>query len=83
MSVRSLIELNHDLADRMGDPAFLVVLENYLRSTSDENAMALSRFGARVLSERHHSSAYHMRGEPDGFPVRHIPDTKKPATGLG
>lgn len=66
MSIRTLVEINHDMTHRMED--LLPVLTRYLCSGSAEDAERLERFGFNVIGQRHHSAAYHLREEPDGFP---------------
>lgn len=76
MSLRTLIEINHDFADhqRHGD-GFAQVLHRYLCSANREMAEALERYGIRVLGMRHHSGNFILDGTPDGFPVKHMPRT--------
>lgn len=71
MSIRSLIEINHDLGGVLGDD-FLVVLGYYLKSGSKDDAEHLRRFGVSVVGQRHHSSTWMIDGTPDGFPAHHV-----------
>lgn len=61
MSNRTLIELNHDLWDKMEGPAFTNALQAYLRSANKDNAEDLERFGVRVFGTRHHSEGFVVR----------------------
>lgn len=71
MSLRTLIEINHDYTHRMDD--LMPVLRRYLSSGDRETAAELERFGFRVVGMRHHADKFIVQGEPDGFPVRHLP----------
>lgn len=71
MSNRTLIEINHDLADELG-AGFDRALVRYLKSASRESAAALESYGVRVLRMRHHSGNFIIDGTPDGFPVQHL-----------
>lgn len=77
MSMRTLIEINHDYADDLG-PEFLAFLGQYLRSGDRESAKPLERFGVRVVGMRHHSNCYIMEGTPDGFPPQYLTRVKAP-----
>lgn len=78
MSMRSLIEFNHDYTHKLDDGrAFLDALDSYLKSGSRDRAEELERFGVRVLGIRHHSSSYIMDGTPDGFPPQYLERAKK------
>ena len=80
MSIRSLIEINHDFTHRL-DESFIDALERYLNSASAESADDLERYGVRVISLRHHTGRYYLKGEPDGFPV--IPVDRTPPAERG
>lgn len=67
MSLRSLIEINHDFTWRLDDPEFVDLLCRYLSSGDRRTADDLRRFGVTVISQRHHSADYHISGRPDGF----------------
>lgn len=75
MSIRSLIEINHDrcgtmsLADR---EAFLEALDAYVASGSQRTAEPLERFGLRVVGMRHHSNNYVIDGKAEGFPAQYL-----------
>lgn len=71
MSNRTLIEINHDFAETLGE-AFLDALGRYLRSASRDNAAVLEQYGVKVVGMRHHSENFILDGEPDGFPVRYL-----------
>lgn len=77
MSMRTLIEINHDYGDRMGD--LLPFLERYISSASRESAEELERFGVRVIGMRHHSCRFIIEGEPDGFPPHYLNNPAQPA----
>lgn len=70
MSIRSLIEINHDYAP---NERAIEALNRYLASGAKEHAEALLPFGIRVLGIRHHSGQFYLDGEPDGFPVKPFP----------
>lgn len=57
MSVRSIVELNHDYAhDIVRDPeGFIQALRFYLGSASEQDAEALQRYGITVAWKGHHS----------------------------
>lgn len=61
MSNRTLVEINHDLAHRFKDPAFLEALDRYTKSASPENAAELKKFGITVHGMRHHSESFNIR----------------------
>lgn len=72
MGNRTLIEINHDIS--LADTGLLVALERYRNSASRESADHLfANYGVRVVGMRHHSGNYILDGEPDGFPVQHLP----------
>lgn len=72
MSIRSLIEINHDRAHDL-DMNLASVLHRYLCS-GDKTRFAdeLERYGIRVIASRHHSSAYYIEGDVDGFPAKYV-----------
>lgn len=76
MSIRSLIEINHDFCGDL-DGKLVETLQRYLRSGSREYADELDRYGIRVISQRHHSGTYYVESEPDGFPVKMVPKPKR------
>lgn len=78
MSIRTLIEINHDYGVRDQD-ALLPALQRYLNSGSREAAQELEHFGLRVIGLRHHSSPYILDGTPDGFPVQYLVKPKTDA----
>lgn len=71
MSYRTLIEINHDIVSE--DTGMAVALARYASSASRENAEALRKYGLTVIGMRHHSGKFIVEGEPDGFPVQHLP----------
>jgi hypothetical protein len=77
MSNRSLIEINHDFCDRLGEEA-LKALRRYLNSANRETADALQQFGIKVVGMRHHSGTFVLDGTPDGFPAIHLPAALQP-----
>lgn len=62
MSVRTIVELNHDYTHRIEqDPeAFVALLVRYLSSAGPDNAEPLERFGVRVAWWGHHSDERHV-----------------------
>lgn len=67
MSIRTLIEINHDHTHDL-DQRFLEVLAAYLRSgDKSKHADDLERYGIRVISSRHHSTMYHIPANTVGF----------------
>lgn len=67
MSIRTLIEINHDNTHDLDD-RLLVVLGSYLRSGAKKrHEYDLERYGTRVISIRHHSTIYHIPADTDGF----------------
>lgn len=72
MSIRSLIEINHDLGHTHWD-GMVEALAAYLASGDPRSAAELERYGIRVIGQRHHSGFFFVKGTPDGFPVRHVP----------
>lgn len=77
MSIRTLIEINHDCGKKGPDDGFLEALNRYIGCADRETAEALERYGVRVLGMRHHSSPYIMDGTPDGFPVQYLERAKE------
>lgn len=71
MSLRTLLEFNHDYA-ALGRDGLQEALQLYLNSASREHAEALEVYGIRVIGMRHHSGNFIVEGTPDGFPVRHL-----------
>lgn len=67
MSIRSLIEINHDATHKLDDPEFAAALHRYLCAGDSRTAEDLRRFGVTVISQRHHSADYRIAGRPDGF----------------
>ena len=74
MSIRTLIEINHDYTARDSD-GLLAALQLYLNSASREHAEALERYGIRVIGMRHHADNFILRGTPDGFPPQYLVET--------
>lgn len=71
MSIRSLIEINHDLVRTEGDQtAFLRALQMFVNSGSKSEAELLERFGFKVIGQRHHSGVFYVEDNADGFPVK-------------
>jgi len=72
MSIRSLIEINHDFTWRMDD-GFLPALQRYLASGSEHDGDALRLlYGVTIISQRHHSADYVVKAPKGGFPARYI-----------
>ena len=78
MSNRTLIELNHDYQHELGSAEFAQLLRNYLGSGHKDDAVALERFGARVVGIRHHADKFIIDANADGFPPLYL----KPAEGV-
>jgi hypothetical protein len=72
MSMRTLIELNHDYSDRLVSAEFAALLNRYLASGARTDAEALRRFGALVIGLRHHSDNWIIDANSDGFPPRYL-----------
>ena len=67
MSIRTLIEINHDRTWDI-DEEFLADLRGYLSGGSIRCAEALEQRGLRVIAQRHHSSDFHFDpNKVDGF----------------
>lgn len=82
MSMRTLIEINHDYCTRLNDPAFVTFLQRYLASGSKQDAENLRAYGVMVVGMRHHSCRFILDGTPDGFPALHKePASPKPEKG--
>jgi len=54
MSIRTLVELNHDHTSSMNSDEFLLALAAYLRNPTEDRAYDLSCFGATVYGTAHH-----------------------------
>lgn len=67
MSIRSLIEINHDFTPYL-EGGFLVRLKDYLNSGDSRSADVLTAYGVQLLSQRHHSSEYRLEPHAPGFP---------------
>lgn len=67
MSIRSLIEINHDYTSKLDDPAFTAALRRYLCSGDSKAAEELRAYGVVVVSQRHHSGVFHIGEGTDGF----------------
>ena len=67
MSIRTLVEINHDYTWRM-TPEVLALVQRYLASGTREAAEALKQHGINVISQRHHSSDFYFDpAQVDGF----------------
>lgn len=77
MSIRSLLEFNHDYAHEItNDPAaFIAALRRYQNCADRETAAPLERFGVRRVSTRHHADKFHIDEREDGFPARYFDRT--------
>jgi len=76
MSIRTLIEINHDFTWRMDDE-FLASLRGYLSGGSTRCADDLRAHGIRVIAQRHHSSDFHVDPEKvEGFGLLARKDTQ-------
>lgn len=67
MSIRSLFEINHDFTHRLDD-GFMDTLRRYLASGDRESAEHLERYGFRFVAQRHHSGAFRIKPDTEGFP---------------
>lgn len=76
MSMRTLIELNHDYSDNLISPDFIGFLAQYLRSGARADAERLERYGARVVGMRHHADKFVIAGDADGFPPQYLPKSR-------
>jgi hypothetical protein len=74
MSIRSLLEFNHDYAHEIqAEPeAFLAALRRYQNCAEHEAAEELERFGVRRVSVRHHADKFFIDEREDGFPAKYI-----------
>ncbi len=72
MSLRTLLEINHDAAIT-DDLTLLTALQRYVSSANPRTAADLERFGIKVVGMRHHSSAFVVPDGTDGFPVAYLP----------
>lgn len=72
MSMRTLIELNHDY-DWFDNLEAVAWLRRYRASGSREDAEALERFGIKVIGMRHHADKFIIDGRADGFPPHYLP----------
>lgn len=72
MSMRTLVEINHDYSDRAASLEMLSFLARYLASGSRDDAERLERYGIKVVGLRHHSELYVIDGRADGFPPRYL-----------
>ena len=76
MSIRTLIEINHDRTwDMDRDPDFLRALTGYLAGGSTRCKEALEQYGIKVISQRHHSSEFRIDPATDGFACLRTPTT--------
>lgn len=63
MSIRTLLEINHDCWGEIDDNRneFVVDVLRYLGSGSDTDTQRLLRYGIRIAATRHHSEQYDPR----------------------
>ena len=63
MSNRTLIEINHDLCDKiLNEPShFATELAYYLSSGSKRHAEDLEQYGVRVIGMKHHSEGHDIK----------------------
>lgn len=67
MSIRTLIEINHDFTFRLDDD-FMARLRTYLASGDRRAAEELKPYGVTVIGSRHHSSDFYFDPDHvDGF----------------
>lgn len=66
MSNRTLIEINHDMVHDL-DRQFLVSLRGFLTGGSSRCAEDLERYGVKIIATRHHSEAFRVPENTDGF----------------
>ena len=68
MSIRTLIEINHDFTGYINSDA-LDVLRLYLASGDHERYRdPLRRFGIMLIASRHHSTDYRLPDKVEGLP---------------
>jgi hypothetical protein len=79
MSIRTLVEFNHDCAHEISDQPleFAALLKRFLCSGSNREAEALERYGFRVVSQRHHADTFHIDNKTDGFPAKYYARSKR------
>lgn len=60
MSIRSLLEINHDYAHQIeaNPQRFMKALRNYLGSTDQRSVDEMERFGIVVFGSRHHADPF-------------------------
>lgn len=64
MSIRTLIEINHD---NEIDIEVLAALQQYRRSGHPDDAERLEDMGVRVIASRHHADDYRIPAGAWGF----------------
>lgn len=69
MSIRTLIEINHDYSQGLG-VEFLAALQQYARSTHPDDAERLEDMGVRVIASRHHADDFRIPNGTPGFPLK-------------
>lgn len=79
MSMRTLIELNHDYSENLTNPEFLTFLGRYLASGDERDANILRRFGAAVIGMRHHSANFVIDADTEGFPPTYLDERGRKA----
>ena len=68
MSIRTLIEINHDYTHDLDDPAFVRLFQRYLATGDQRWGDELRHWGLRIISQRHHSADFHFDpANVDGF----------------
>ncbi len=80
MSMRTLIEINHDYAFDITH-GLIPALQRYVASGSKDDAEALSRFGVKVIGMRHHADKFIIDGRTDGFPAQFLAHSDHPGGG--
>lgn len=75
MSIRTLIEINHDSANDIvrGKDTFMQLLGMLLRGGDREAIEALKDdWGVHVVSQRHHADTFYIDEREDGFPAKYV-----------
>ncbi len=79
MSIRTLIEINHDYAHKVTLDV-VPFLQQYLASGAKDDAARLERFGIKVVGMRHHADKFVIDARADGFPPKYLdpPHDRRP-----
>lgn len=73
MSIRTLIEINHDYGRDICKPELLGLLQRAINCAGRDEHQALedgTHGGVRVIATRHHADPFWIREGTDGFPAK-------------